>query len=216
MRIGIVGRGYWGDTYARILKTLDISYWQLGTDWTLHADGLIVACKSDAHYEVARHALLHGVPVLVEKPVCLVPSEVEDLISLGGIALAGHTRLYDPAWLPFKGSKPSRVSCFAGGVTESNPDPEWNWYPHLVAMCADAGFDPDNAYFDVTRERQPLRFVADGREFRDTHGALPNLVMAFVRAIKKGEPDNEGLRVGLKTIQFMERLKRESGGLHQR
>jgi hypothetical protein len=206
VRLGIVGRGYWGDTYARVLKRLHIPHWQDGRYWHIREapDGLIVACKSEAHYEVAKCALGRGIPVLVEKPVCMSSAHAQELVDLGGIAFAGHTRLYDPNWL--KGPA-SSVDAWCGGVTESNPDPYWNWLPHLAAMCFDLGFDPDKATFHISKERQPLRFVADGREFIDSDEALPCLIRAFVQAIEAGKPDNSGLVLGLKTIQFVERYE---------
>ncbi len=171
MRLGIVGRGYWGDTYARTLRQLGFEFWQAGRDWKPEADGIIIACRSDAHFRVAYECLRKGIAVLIEKPVCLESAHVEQLIALGGVVLCGHTRLHDPDWPRFKAMKPYRIEAWAGGVTQSNPDPHWNWLPHLVAMCADLGFDPDSASFHITRERTPLRFAVNGIEFRDTHGS---------------------------------------------
>ena len=208
MDLGVVGRGYWGNTYSKVLTGLGIKHWQDGRYWHMrqHPDALIIACKSEAHYEVARTALGRGIPVLVEKPVCTSSRDVEALIGLGGIAFAGHTRLYDPAWKPFKASvgKVESVEAWAGGVNETNPDAELNWWVHLAAMCHDIGFDPEKATFHVTEEKQPLRFVANDIEFRDTQGAIAALVTAFLEAVRKGEPNNEGLKLGLKTIQYVE------------
>ena len=205
MRIGVVGHG-WGRVYCKALERAGIDFWRKGRDWTPDVDGLIVATSNESHFEVARKALSLGLPVLVEKPVCLKSQDVRELIALGGIALAGHTRLYDPAWADFKSGLSAKTArAYAGGVTASNPDAEWNWYPHLVAMCLDAGLDPDKSRFTVTEERQPLRFIAGGREFRDTSNAIDNLVRAFIRAIERGQPDNAGLRLGLQTVEYMER-----------
>jgi predicted dehydrogenase len=208
-----VGRGYWGKTYVDVLTRLGIPFWVDGREW--HArerpSGLIVACSSDAHYEVARRALQAKIPVLVEKPVCMKSRHAQELIAMGGIALAGHTRLYDPTWSTFKASVGivQSVEAYAGGVNDTNPDAEWNWWTHLAAMCWDLGFDPGRAAFHVTPEKQPLRFIANGMEFRDgPPGALACLVTEFVKAIEKGEPDNEGLRLGLKTIQYVEERRR--------
>lgn len=169
------------------------------------ADGIIVASSSESHYIVAWQVMLLGVPVLIEKPVCMRSEEAEDLLEMGGIVFAGHTRLYDPAWKAFKAhGKPKAVEAWAGGVNLTNPDANLNWWTHLAAMCWDLGFDPANAVFHVTEEAQPIRFVADGREFRDGEGALEGLITEFCAAIQLGKPNNEGLKLGLKAIQYVE------------
>ena len=217
MDLGLVGWGYWGKVYAGVLDELGVDYWQAGRDWTARAkpDGLIIASSSDSHYEVAVKAMARGIPVLIEKPVCMKASEARNLIQLGGIALAGHTRLYDPLWAEFKASVgvPEKVEAWAGGVNESNPDAELNWWVHLAAMCVDLGFDPHKAVFHVSKEKVPLRFVADGKEFTDSRGGLANLVRAFIAAIELGKPDNSGLRLGLKTLEYVEKMN-ESRKLH--
>lgn len=205
--IGLVGRGYWGNTYARVLDEMGIEYWQAGRDWEgKRADGLIIASSSSSHYEVAVKALARGIPILVEKPVSLTAHEARNLVSLGGIAYAGHTRLYDPLWTEFKASVgvPLHVEAWAGGVNETNPDAELNWWVHLAAMCWDLGFDPMKATFHVSQEKRPLYFAANGKLFTDSRGALENLIKRFIAAIKRGEPDNAGLRLGVKTLEYVE------------
>ena len=199
------------------MERAGIDYWLAGRDYHVHlnhdTDGVIVASSSDSHYDVAFDLMEEGFPVLIEKPVCMTSQQAESLLNLsngpdGGIALVGHTRLYDPAWEDFKAGPRGPVSAFAGGVTASNPDPRWNWLPHLVAMCLDLGVDPERAQFTITEERQPLRFRMGGRVFKDSPyhaGAIDRLVRAFIDAIKKGVPDNAGLHLGLKTVQYIER-----------
>lgn len=216
--LGVVGRGYWGNTWCGVLRDLGVNHFQAGREWTAHdkPDGLIIASSSASHYEVAVKALARGIPILVEKPVSLTASEARNLVSLGGIAYAGHTRLYDPFWPEFKASVgvPLHVEAWAGGVNETNPDAELNWWVHLAAMCWDLGFDPMKAVFHVTTEKQPLRFVADGKEFTDSRGGLANLARKFIEAIERGEPDNAGLRLGVKTLEFVEKMN-ESKQLHR-
>lgn len=99
------------------------------------------------------------------------------------------------------------VEAWAGGVNAGNHDAELNWLAHLVPMCLDLGFEPQRAVFHITEEKTPLRFVADGREFRDSRGGLANLITSFVAAIRRGEPDNYGLRLGLKALEFVEKKR---------
>ncbi|HEY6028807.1 MAG TPA: Gfo/Idh/MocA family oxidoreductase [Pseudolabrys sp.] len=219
VQLGVIGRGYWGNTYCKVLDGLRIPYWQDGRYWHPRtADGVIVATSSDSHYEVARTALGRRMPVLVEKPVCMDSRDVEELVGLGGIAFAGHTRLYDPTWREFKAKLPKvrSVEAWAGGVNETNPDAVWNWGTHLSAMCFDLGFEPYEAVFHISDEKQPVRFVVNNEfEYRDgPPGALACLVTEFCDAIRAGKPNNEGLKLGLKTVQYVEWMKRELCGLH--
>jgi hypothetical protein len=74
-------------------------------------------------------------------------------------------------------------------------------------MCADLGFDPDRAVFHIQEEKRPVRFVVNGtHEYTDgLPGALANLVREFCAAIESGAPDNSGLRLGVRAVQFMEK-----------
>lgn len=167
------------------------------------ADGLIVATTPDSHFAVARLALARGVPVLVEKPVCTKGRDVDALVALGGIAFAGHTRLYSPAWRAFKASLPAveSVEAWAGGT---HRDPWWDWGPHLVAMAFDIGCE--KPVIHVTKEEQPLRFVVNGtHEFRDVaDNPLEVLISEFLAAIALGKPDNSGLQLGARVVHFLE------------
>lgn len=212
LRLGLVGRGYWGNTYKKVLEELGIKHWQAGRDWKQQgaADGIIIACSTEAHYEIAKFCLSIGMPVLVEKPLTLRSAQARELASMGGIGFVSHTRLYSPAWGEFKRefkSPPKRIEAWAGGVNETNPDALWNWLPHLIPMCLDLGFDPMKAEFHITAEKQPLRFVADGREFVDGKpGALANMVAQFCKAIERGQPDNRGIQLGAGVVEVTENL----------
>ncbi len=204
MHLGIVGRGYWGNTYARILKEMRIPFWQDGRYWHMrHAEGIIVACKSEAHYETARCAMGRGSAVLIEKPVTLDYEEAKSLS--GGIAFAGYTRLYSPAWRAFR--RPAKVvNAWAGGVNESNPDAITNWVPHLAAMCLD--IQAESANLHISDERKPLTLEADGRWFVDVQDdPLKVLVREFVEAIEKRIPDN---RLKPEVVQITEALRGHS------
>lgn len=204
MHLGIVGRGYWGNTYARVLKEMRIPFWQDGRYWHMrHADGIIVACKSEAHYEVARCAMGRGAAVLIEKPVTLDYEEAKDLS--GGIAFAGYTRLYSRAWRAFK-EPAEEVNAWAGGVNETNADPVTNWVPHLAAMCLDLGAKKANLH--ISAERRPLTLEADGKWFTDVQDdALVSLIREFCDSIEKRIPDN---RLKPEVVQITEALRGHS------
>lgn len=194
VRFGIVGTGYWGNTYARVLKRLKIPFWQDGRYWHMrHAERVIIACSSEAHYEVAKCAMGRGIAVLIEKPLTMDSRQAWELAGMGGVAMCAHTRVFDPAWKDTP--KPKVVHCSAGGVNETNPDPIWNWGPHLAAMCIEA--DVEEAFLHITKERQPLRWG----EFTDTEGAMDNMVREFC------ELKDNRLRVGAQAVEFTEALR---------
>jgi hypothetical protein len=209
MRLGVIGRGYWGDTYCRTLKKMGVSHWQDGRYWHIRTDmdAVIVATSTESHYQVARTALGRRYPVLVEKPACTSPEGVRKLLELGGIAFAGHTRLYSPAWRAFKASLPEvrTVEGFAGGTNETNPNTLWNWGPHLVSMSFDLGCESPNLW--IESEREPLRIVVnDEYEFVDCPTeptALEVLLGEFIQAVKDGQPNNSGLAMGLKVMEYL-------------
>lgn len=164
---------------------------------------MIVATPAETHHEIARCCLGRHIPVLIEKPVTLKGSEADELVGMGGIAFAGHTRLFSPAWRAFKASLPKveRVECWAGG-TDRNP--WWDWGPHLVAMSFDLGFE--KPLIHVTREERPLRFVVNGEhEFLDVpDDPLGVLCGEFWAAVQRGTSDNAGLRLGARVVHFLE------------
>ncbi len=65
-------------------------------------DGVVISIPHTLHYEVAAHALSHGVSVEVEKPMSCSAQEAKRLISLrdqSGLALmVGYQRHYHGAW----------------------------------------------------------------------------------------------------------------------
>lgn len=205
MKLGIIGRK-WGAAYARTLDKLGIEYWIAGREWGDSADGVIVATPAETHYGIAKDLLLDGVPIILEKPVTLDPAQAWDLVRIGGIAFAGHTRLFSPAWRAFKASlpKPEFVECRAGGTLR---DPWWDWGPHLVAMCFDAGIDPRRAQISVRRAQEALSFVVNGsHRFVDVEtnpSPLEVLCREFVEAIEEGKPNNDGLRLGAQVVEFL-------------
>jgi hypothetical protein len=217
LKLGIIGRN-WGSVYARACDSLGIEYWIAGREiagkhpgWRgQKADGYIIASPPETHFAIARDLLSRGCPVIVEKPVTMHPGEARELARMGGIAYAGHTRLYDPNWTRFKAlcGVPKEVSASAGGTRR---DPWWDWGPHLVAMCLDLGFDPRKAQISVSRDFEPLSFKVNGYEFKDektSPSPIESLTSAFVEAIRKGIPDN---RLMPEVVEIVDEL----GQLHR-
>lgn len=190
-----MGRGAWGYTYAKTLSRLGIDFWLAGKDFRKRGkvDGIIVATSPESHYEVAFGFLRDRVPVLIEKPVALSSYDCRSLLTAcSGICFTGHTRLYSPAWREFK--RPAKH------VTATVAD-WWDWGPHAVAMSLDLGCETP----DITVTGERMTFFADGREFKDVDDQpLEVLVKEFCQAIERGKPNNEGLQLGLRVVQFLE------------
>jgi UDP-2-acetamido-3-amino-2,3-dideoxy-glucuronate N-acetyltransferase len=125
MRIAVVGAGYWGANLVRIfhqlgvlsricdfspvrLEQLAIQYPDVRMDSGYDAvlddpsvDAVVIATPAEAHYMMARRALLVGKDAYVEKPLTLRCSEAEVLTQLaeaqGRILMVGHLLEFHPA-----------------------------------------------------------------------------------------------------------------------
>lgn len=221
MRLGIIGMGPWGDVYSRTLANMGISHWHAGRDWpALSApDGIIIATDATSHFLNALSLIRHGMPVIVEKPLCLSSTSGEALLEaareMNAIVFTGHTRLYSPAWREFK-AKVGRVdSVFMQAGGPSKLGWLWDWCPHLVAMCLDLGFDPLKAHLVEMPHRVPISVTVNGdQHFVDgptTPTALEVLITEFCEAIEKGEPNIEGLELGVKVVETLEKMEEAVG-----
>jgi len=225
MHLGIIGRGYWGDVYARTLLEMGISHWQAGRDWASMppCDGVIVASSPASHYDLAVSIINAGTPLLLEKPVSLTTDEADDLVTIAeaqkSIVFTGHTRLFSPAWQSFKKSLPPvlmRVYGAAGGGN-MKLSPWWDWGGHLVSMYLDllrSGIKIERFSCATKSECVPLSFDADGRVFTDvptTPMPLNCLIGAFVAAIGRGREDIAGLRLGRDVVRLLQSMEATHG-----
>jgi len=127
IRIGLIGLGYWGPNYARIVTELpdselvaicDVSEEALSSiaprmPWartTFDAaeltddpdvDAVIIATPTTTHHALALRALEAGKHVLCEKPLAATVAECDELIAAaertGRVLFVGHTFLFNPA-----------------------------------------------------------------------------------------------------------------------
>jgi predicted dehydrogenase len=126
LRFGVIGWGYWGPKIARNLDSLPQATVAMVADLDKHrlasiaeqqpwirtttqvedlfrsnVDGIIIAAPVQAHYRLAKAALLHGKHVLVEKPLTANVAEAEELVALAQemkrVLMVGHTFEYSPA-----------------------------------------------------------------------------------------------------------------------
>ncbi len=125
VRIALIGYGYWGPNYARILNELSESritaicevsperrqraqerYPQLAISSDVQevlrssdVDAMVISTPASTHYELARRALESGRHVLVEKPLALTVEHCERLCELAErtarVLMVAHTFLYN-------------------------------------------------------------------------------------------------------------------------
>ncbi len=125
-RIGVIGYGYWGPNLFRNfvelpecdvvaladrdmdrLAQVERLYPQVArtTDYrdlfTMGIDAVSIATPPVTHFQIARDCLLHGLHVLVEKPLTLSSEDAQALITIanerGLVLMVGHTFEYNPA-----------------------------------------------------------------------------------------------------------------------
>jgi len=123
MDFALIGMGYWGKNYYRILNTNDninltavvdtapydklnskVQYFQNienFIDSEHRIEAAVVSTPTNTHYEITKKLLSNNVHVLVEKPLALNSDEAEELINLarerGLVLLVDHTFLYNEA-----------------------------------------------------------------------------------------------------------------------
>jgi predicted dehydrogenase len=127
VRIGLIGLGYWGPNYARVVTELPDCELVVICDTSDEArsfvhnrvpharatrdpgevfsaddvDAVIVATPTTSHHLLAFAALEHRKHVLCEKPLAATVGECEDLAAAadrsGRVLFVGHTFLFNPA-----------------------------------------------------------------------------------------------------------------------
>jgi predicted dehydrogenase len=154
LRLGLVGAGAWGRNYIRTLNRLDglrlaaaaTRDWQKLVDESL--DGVVVATPPATHLAIARHFVASGVPVLIEKPLCLDLKEALEFRELAArsraLVMVNHLHLFS---MPFRLLKrwvgslgPIRtIRCAGGrkGPFRADVPALWDWGSHDIAMIID-------------------------------------------------------------------------------
>jgi predicted dehydrogenase len=125
LRVGLIGFGYWGPNYARVVGELEDAELAVVCDAASEAlalvrardvrtttdaadvlaaadvDAVIVATPTTTHHKLALAALQAGKHVLCEKPLAATVAECDELIAAaersGRILFVGHTFLFNPA-----------------------------------------------------------------------------------------------------------------------
>lgn len=123
MNFAIIGLGYWGKNYYRILNSNDKINLSAVVDSNqninldegikhfpdledllnseINIDAAIIATPTNTHYEITKKLLNNGIHVLVEKPLSTKADEASELINLANeknlVLLVDHTFLYNEA-----------------------------------------------------------------------------------------------------------------------
>ena len=123
MNFAIIGLGYWGKNYYRILNSNDNTNLSAVVDSNqninldegtkhfpdledlltskINIDAAIIATPTNTHYEITKKLLNNGIHVLVEKPLSTKADEASELINLADeknlVLLVDHTFLYNDA-----------------------------------------------------------------------------------------------------------------------
>lgn len=148
MKVAVIGCGYWGKKYVRVLNELGhnvVMADQAGGDGIIKChhdigkvDAAVVATPASTHCAVVLDLMEMSVPTLVEKPMALSVSDAKRMISL---SQRTNTPLYVsspfsylPAALP-----PDRVCLFEaewhGGVgPRADCDVFWDMAPHPIRL----------------------------------------------------------------------------------
>jgi predicted dehydrogenase len=125
LRVGVVGVGHLGKEHARILSgmsdvelvgVVDSNGMRVETiaracstrAFTDHralvplVDAAVIAVPTSYHCDVARDFLMHGLPLLVEKPMARTVRQAEEMIELahrhGALLQIGHIERFNPAF----------------------------------------------------------------------------------------------------------------------
>ena len=180
--VAVIGCGYWGKNLVRnfhdlgalklvcdrdesILQQIADQYDGTQTCLATHdvlsrddIDGVVIASPAETHFGVAREALLAGKHVFVEKPLVLVESEAEELISLANddnrVLMVGHLLQYHPVFECLKelvsSGELGRINYIYShrlnlGKIRREENILWSFAPHDISMIlALAGEAPES------------------------------------------------------------------------
>lgn len=171
--VGIIGCGYWGPNFVRNFNQMkcavvkyvcdldksrmahikksypDIKttqdYFDILNDQKVNA--VVVATAANAHYRIAKDALLNDKNILVEKPIATNMKEAEELVEIARqrkkILMVGHTFEYNPGIRKLKeivgGGQLGRIYYLYSRRTNLGPlrkdvSAMWDLAPHDISI----------------------------------------------------------------------------------
>lgn len=148
LRLGLVGRGRWGQTIERALASFpDVSVVPVarGDRRPESLDGVLIATQSANHAETALPYIEAGVATFIEKPMTTSVRDAECVREAaarsGAPVFVGHIYLYHPAFqaaldlLPTLGPVRSMICEGANGSPRTDSSVLWDWLPHDLSMA---------------------------------------------------------------------------------
>jgi predicted dehydrogenase len=159
LRLGLVGRGRWGQNIERTLASFpDVSVVNIAKDEARPRalDGVLIATQSATHAETALPYIEAGIATFIEKPMATSVRDAERIRDAAGRSGApvfvGHIYLHHPAFLAALALLPA-LGPIRGLICEgANDRPRvdssvlWDWMPHDLSMARVVfGRDADSA-----------------------------------------------------------------------
>ena len=172
-KIAVVGAGGWGKNHIRTLADLgclsgiidsdEIKLNELSVNYDninfysnlddalkQKFDGFIVATPPETHFEIGQKIIQKGIPLLIEKPLCLCPDEAQQLVddakSKNINLMVGHVLLFHPAIQKIKEIIRSGLigelqyvysNRLNLGVVRTTENVFWSLAPHDIAIFND-------------------------------------------------------------------------------
>lgn len=169
VRLGLIGAGRWGRCYIETIKSIGgvnlevvasrnpetgalVPGKRVVSDWrellNVDLDGVIIASPPASHGKIVRAFATEGIPVMVEKPLCLNLAEAYDLKALVETkeipVMVDHTQLFHPAYKVLKDCAKDlgkvrfiRSEGMAFGPFRPDVPVLWDWAPHDISLCLD-------------------------------------------------------------------------------
>ncbi len=214
VRVGVIGFGYWGPNLARNFFDLPTAelvavadakeerlerarsfYPQVVTTknyqalFDLKLDAVVVSTPPVTHFPIARDCLLHGLHVLIEKPMTLNSQHAEELIELadakGLTLMVGHTFEYNSAVIALKkyidSGELGKIYYFDTarlnlGLFQRDSNVLWDLAPHDISILLSLiGENP------ISVSAQGMHCVSDGvYDVAYLNLIFPNQIPAYV------------------------------------
>lgn len=148
LRLGLIGRGRWGQTIERTLASFpDVSVVPIarGVARPAALDGVLIATPSATHAEIALPYIEAGIATFIEKPMATSVRDAERIRDAaarsGAPVFVGHLYLHHPAFLaglellPELGPVRSLVCEGANDRPRTDSSVLWDWLPHDLSMA---------------------------------------------------------------------------------